>query len=243
MALTRLQLTRKLGRWSGTVLPSDITDTVAPATDFIGDMVEFIDQAWIDIQLFKQSRWLWMRHQLDYTVALVASTRTLAMSAIDSTCKRLIPFIEPDTYPDFYVLLKHPTTDAIHKCRFVPYPLWRGYYDRGDRPENKPVRYTVRPDGTLEFDPTPDVAYTVSTDWAHKPTALAADGDAPDMPDEYHMLVVWWAMIHLMDIEEKGGRYQTANRQYARMVNRLCIEQLPKADHAEFLSTAEVYAW
>jgi hypothetical protein len=243
--MDRLALTKALGRWSGTVHPDEIDSTTAPTIEagYVKDLVAYVDQAWLDIQLSKGSRWLWMRHRIDYTKALTASVRTLAMSAIDATCERVIPFLIHDTYPVLYILLKHPTNDTIHRCNFVPYSIFRGYYDRGDRPENRPTRYTVRPDGTLEFDPTPDVAYTVSLDWKHQPTEFSADGSTPDMPSKFHQLIVWWAIIHLMDIEEKGGRYQAADRQYARLNNRLCIEQLPPDDHGEFLSTAEVYGW
>lgn len=242
-ALSRLELTQALGRWSGTELPSDITSTTSPDTDHVGDLVAMVDQAWQDIQLERHTRWMWMRDRSVNTVALTASTRTLAMSAIGSTCWTVIPFIAHDTRPLRHILLKHPTTDAIHRCEYVPYEYFRGYRDKGTRPENRPTRFTIRNDGTLEFDPTPDVAYKIDCDWVKVPEEMTADNSEPDMPNHFHMLIVWWAMVHLMDFDENNYRYQLADRQYKRMFNRLCIEQIAESNHDEYLSTNEVYGW
>jgi len=241
-ALTRLVLTQRLGRWSGQIDPSEITTTVGTLALHVGNLVAFIDQAWVDIQLSQHMRWLWMRARSVNTVALTPGTNTLALSAISATTNRVLPFLAQDTNPLRYILLTHPTTAAISKVEYVPYTGWRGYYDRGTRPSGRPARYTSRPDGTLEFDPNPDVAYTIDCDYIKLPTELAADANTPDMPNHFHMLVVWWAMVHLMDFDEKGGRYQTADRAYKRMINRLNIEQLVEKEIDEYLSTSEIYS-
>jgi hypothetical protein len=243
-ALTRLDLVQRLARWSGTELPSEITSTTSPATDHIGDLVAFVDQAWLDIQLHRNNDWSWMRHRLsDDSVALTASNRLLTMATIDATCRRIVPLYVHDVRPLRYVLLKDPSTSALHRAEQIDYDIFRGYRDRDTTIEGKPVRYTVRPDGTLEFDPAPDVAYKINLDWVHEPKELTADATEPDMPAHFHMLIVWWAIVHLMDFDQNGGRYQAADRQYRRMLNRLMIEQLPDDRHDEFLSTAEVYSW
>jgi len=243
-SISRLNLTKKLGQWTGTILPSKVTDTVTPDTDHVADLVAFIDQAWVDIQLAQNNRWDWMRNrQDDDTVVLTASTRTLTMATIDATCRTVVPFIAHDITPLRYILLKHPTTDSVHRVEFVPYEFFRGYRDRGSRPEQRPTRFTVRKNGDLEFDPTPDVAYKINCDWVQVPTELALDADTPDMPNHFHMLVVWWAVVHQMGFDENQGRYNVADRNYKKMYNRLCIEQLPEDFHDEYLSTGEVYSW
>jgi len=242
-ALTRLALAKRLARWSGDTSPDDVTSTETPPTEFVGDLVAYIDQAWLDIQLTQHTRWLWMTNQSLDTVALTPGTATLALSAIDATARTVVPFLDHDTHPLRYILLKHPTTAAIARCHFVPYTFYRGYRDRGTRPSQRPTRFTILNDGTLEFDPNPDVAYTLNCDWIQQPNELALDGDTPDMPNHFHMLVVWWAMVHLMAFDERGGRYQSANRAYKRMINSLNIEQLGEDLLDEYLSTAEIYSW
>ena len=238
-AITRLNLVKRLARWSGTVLPSEVTSTTTPDTDHIADLVAFVDQAWIDIQT-SQNRWAWMRHRLDDdSVPLVALTRTLTMAAIAATARAVVPFLSRGGDPLRYVMLKHPTSLAIHKVAYVPLEDFRGYRDRGTRPTQKPTRYTVRANGDLEFDPTPDVAYTINCDWTHIPSELIADGTTPDMPAHFHQLIVWWAIVYLMDFDENGGRYQTADRQLKKMLNRLSIEQLPDASHDGFMSLSD----
>ena len=243
MSLTRLVLTQRLGSWSGTKPQSEITSTTSPDTDHVADLVNYVDQAWLDIQMRQNNRWLWMRERLEDTVALSASTRTLAMASIDATCRTVIPFLAGDTDPLRYVLLKHPTTAAVHRCSYEPYQGWRGFRDRGTRPEGGPVRFTIRPDGTLEFDPTPDVAYTLNCDWVHEPVVFTADADEPDMPAHFHMLIVWWAIVYLMGYDENTTRYQIAERHLKAMLNRLSIEQLAEDTISEYLSSNEPYSW
>lgn len=240
-ALTRLVLTKKLGQWSGQLLPSKITDTVTPDDDQVADMVEYIDQAWLDIQL-SQSNWAWMINRSVDAVALSADNRVLTMATIDATARAVVPFIDRDFSPERYLLLKHPTTATVHRAVFVDYEVFRGYLDRGSRPTQRATRYTIRKNGDLEFDPIPDVAYTLNCDWIHVPVEMATDSATPDMPNHFHRLVVWWALMHNMDVD-LSKRYKTAERQYKRMLNRLNIEQLPASSHSDYLSTAEPYSW
>jgi len=243
-AITRLNLVKKLASWSGNMLPTEITSTTAPDTNRVQNLVNFVDQAWIDIQLAQNTRWNWMRErQDDDTVVLTASNRILTMATIDATCRTIVPFIAHDISPLRYILLKHPTTDAVHKVEFMLIEGFRGYRDRGERPEGKPTRFTIRRNGDLEFDPTPDLAYKINCDWIHVPTELLLDADSPDMPNHFHMLVVWYAMAHLMDFDEKDKRYLRADRMCKRMLNRLNIEQLHEDFHDEYLISGEVYSW
>lgn len=238
---SRLQLTKDLGRWSGVESPADIETTVGDIVESIEDLVAYVDQAWLDIQNSQGHRWRWMRHRSLDTIVLTPSTATLAMSAIDATCRQVLPLIRHDTYSKRYILLKHPTTGAVSECEYVPYNFWRGWYDRGTRAEQRPARYTRLPDETLQFDPTPDVAYTLQFDWVHDPVEFSADADEPDMPAHFHMLIVWWAIVFLMGFDERSGRYQTADRQYKKMINRLHLEQLVDDNVNEYLSTATLY--
>ena len=242
-ALTRLALAKHLAGWSGTMLPADVTDTETPVTEQEDNIVRFIDQSWLDIQLAHHLSWGWMLNQSTDTVALTPSTRTLAMSAFGVTANTIRPFIAHDTEPLRYIALTHPTDGSVSQCVFHNYEYFRGFRDRGTRPVQRPTRFTILRDGTLEFDATPDLAYTVNLDWVQFPKSFALDADTPDMPNHFHMLVVWWAMIHQMDFDENGGRYQTSDRQYKKMYNRLLIEQLSEDLHDEFLSTNEVYSW
>ena len=198
-SITRLNLTKRLARWSGVVMPSKVTSTTSPDTDKIGDLVAFVDQAWLDIQLLENNRWNWMRERSFDDEALTADTRTLAMSvftAEGTTYRTVVPFIAHDVVPLRYIHLTHPTTSSVHRCEFVNYEMFRGYRDKGSRPTQRPTRYTVRKDGTLEFDPTPDVAYTINCDIILNPSEFSGDNDVPNMPNHFHMLIVWWAMVH-----------------------------------------------
>ena len=114
-ALTRLVLTKRLGQWSGTKAPSEITSTTSPDDDHVADLVGYVDQAWVDIQVSQGTRWRWMRKQSADVKSLTASTRIFTMANLDATAREVIPFKAHDVTPLRYILLKHPTTDTIHR--------------------------------------------------------------------------------------------------------------------------------
>lgn len=242
-ALTRLALAKRLGQWSGVLAPSAITSTTSTNSDLEADLVAYIDQSWVDIQISQGTRWRWMRKQSVDTKSLTASTRVFTMANLDATARAVMPFIAHDISPMRYILLKHPTTDTIHRVQYVPYEFWRGNRDRGTRPVNKPVRFTTLNNGDLEFDPVDTNAYKINCDYITIPTEFSTDSDTPEMPIHFHQLIVWYAIVHLMGFDENEKRFMTATRQYKKMLNRLHIEQLHEELHDEYLSTSEIYSW
>lgn len=243
-AKTRLQLVQALGLWSGQKDPAEITATTGTLEEHTANLVAFVDQAWLDIQNSQHKRWLWMRRRTVNTVALTPTNRLLEMADVAEDCHTLLPFIIRDEAgPIRYITLRDPVdTTRLQRCLYVPYTSWRGWYDKGERPEQMPVRFTLLPDGTAEFDPTPDAAYTIDADYVIVPTELADDDNEPEMPAHFHILIVWWAIVHLMGFDEKNNRYEVANRHYRQLINQLNIEQLVEDSHHEFLSTTEIYS-
>jgi hypothetical protein len=75
--------------------------------------------------------------------------------------------------------------------------------------------------------PKPDGVFTVSGQYWKKPQALAADADEPEMPDEFHMLIVWKALEHYALYESAAESLVRAQKEQKWYMNRLEIDQLP----------------
>lgn len=218
--MTKLELAKFIAKKTGTEDPDDITSTTSPSTDYQADIIEALDSVWEEIQLMHEGVWHWRREQ--QTVATVAGTRVYSFATIDADCVGIIPF---NTHPrgDSYILI------GQNEVKFVPYQSWRGWMDRGDRSSQRPQYFTVRHDGgsSIEFDPTPDDAYTVELDILHDVQTLAADGDIPNMPARFHRLIGYAAAVELLEYDE-SVRFRLVSKRYKRWLNDLRLDQLPK---------------
>ena len=68
---------------------------------------------------------------------------------------------------------------------------------------------TIDPQRNLILGPKPDAAYTITGEYQMSAQVLAADGDTPEMPSDYHQLIVYSAM-------KKYGGFHSAPEVSAR---------------------------
>lgn len=172
-------------------LPGSAPDTVAGQSGRAADLVEWIKEAYLDIQREKDGKWNWLFFSGGTTVAagddsvavddfaLIAFNRwatedempaRIFRTSVGSTERRIIPFLKFDEfYPKYFV---GPVTDAM------------------------PVEYSINPQNDYIFlgpGPAEEVFFAI---WYWKGyQTLADDDDEPDMPEDYHMLIVYRAMV------------------------------------------------
>jgi len=109
----------------------------------------------------------------------------------------------------------------------LPWSNFRAIYKIGTRNNGQPVHFTIDPQNNLVIGPKPDAIYTVSGEYQMSAQVLAADGDTPELPSDYHDLIYWYAL-------EKYGRFsaspealQQAQRESSRLMRQLEANQLP----------------
>lgn len=57
-----------------------------------------------------------------------------------------------------------------------------------------PQFWSIAPSGEMLVGPTPDAAYSLRFDYVKSPQELTLDTDVPEMPSQYHMMIVWMAL-------------------------------------------------
>jgi hypothetical protein len=112
----------------------------------------------------------------------------------------------------------------------VDFDDWRYLHDRGvgASTQGQPIRYAVAPNNALKIGPKADSNYVLRGWYQQSPTVLAADGDIPAMPSQFHEAIVWYALWQYgMDIaaSEKVAKAET---NYRRVLADLEKDQLPK---------------
>lgn len=111
--------------------------------------------------------------------------------------------------------------------REIPYLQWRTSYDRGTHTAMRPTVYAIAPDGTIRFGAKPDIAYRVRGEYRKTPQVLAANGDTPELPDRFHDIIVWRAIMLIAGHDESDPQYQQAAAKYLEMMLALQKECLP----------------
>lgn len=184
--------------------------------------VNWVNDAWRDIQL-RHDNWQWMR--AGFTITCVGGTHTYT-----ATDAGLTDFARWDTQ---HIRVYTTSTADEYELTHVPYDDFRKVYMMGSIPSGKPAYYTVTPDSSLRFYPTPDFAHTIYGDYYKAPTELTADTDTPAMSSRWHIMIVYGAMMKYGVFEAAAEIYQAGEKEYRRLMLHLEREELPETGEPE----------
>ena len=179
--------------------PSNVTGQV-------GDMKRLVDwtnESWLRIQS-SQASWNWMWVQSSATATVGDAVLTLALDVERVAYLRVGDYtlteIDYDTYRETYQTLN----------------------------DGRPTGYAVRPDGVFVFNTLPDQAYGVVYEYYSTPAYLVNNIDVPAMPQRFHMLIVWGALMEYALFDEANELLNKANLNYQQLFAELMRDQSPE---------------
>jgi hypothetical protein len=85
----------------------------------------------------------------------------------------------------------------------------------------RPIYVTWVPSKELGLYPLPSAGMTFVADYYLKPQILVSNTDTPRIPDEYHMAIVWRAVMMWCASEENPALYQTASANYNSLLLKM----------------------
>ncbi len=193
--MTFLQLVQALAREVGT--SGTGPTAVANQTGLYLDYVNWIAQAWQDIQMEHDGHWSFLRHT--FTLPTVNGTDTYAYTACtditvspSATISRFNDWRLNDRYDPPKLT---PATGSERWMVWTPWEAFKQVFKIGTQNPAPPVYVTVNPQRQIVFGPTPDGIHTFEGDYWVGPQVLADDADEPECPPQFHMAVVYRAMI------------------------------------------------
>lgn len=204
----------------------------ASVVDQTGDMrriVDYASESYRTIQKAKRGwRWLWATVDIPVT----AGQREYTQEQI----AMLVPGFTRFSHWKPGVYKYAVTSEGLAGQR----PLNDILYERAVRADfgttpqaNRPAWVAVTPGGGLRLSHEPTEDGTLSAVYYRTAQTLTADDDEPEMPEDFHMLIVWNALLHFGIVEAATETYARAEREAARMFKELMIDQLePIENHA-----------
>jgi hypothetical protein len=173
-------------------------------------LVSWIQQAWREIQLSRE-RWLF----------------AWAEASIN---------VEPEfrTYSPPSDL--RVWDEGTIRCNGLPlkvltWPEFRGRFAQ-DSEQVSPSFVAQRPDGVLVLDTTPETSGEIAFEYWRTPQALALGADVPRLPDQYHLVIVYRAMLFYGLYENAPEMVQAARSGEAGLHRDMTQTQLPIAEFA-----------
>ena len=183
-------------------------------------MVAWVQQAWIDIQTSKDD-WLFLREPFTFNTVAQQWEYTAAQAGLTDfgNWKR-------DSFRCSSVGQNYGDEQLMN---FMEWTTYRNLYRYANmrRTYARPVVVSITPDKSLAFGSIPDQAYVIDGEYYTQPVNLTLDTDTPGVPDRFHMIIVYRAMMYYAGYEAAPEVMARGEFEYRRLYSRLEIDQLP----------------
>jgi hypothetical protein len=183
-----------------------------------------VADAWLDIQS-DPIGWRWMLRQFE-SVPL-----TVAVDSYSAADLGVVDFGRWRMPDDWYSVFQHdPAVSPTQRVK-VQY-IERDQFERQFRdnppPAGPPQYWTIDPEDKLIVAPTPDKPYVLRAEYYIEPVSLIADANTPSMPVQFHMLLVWRAMVQIAQFDAAPENVSRASDKEQELLTLLMLDQGPK---------------
>lgn len=225
MSMTYIQLAQKL-RIKCRVIGSGPSAVTGQTAEY-ERLLQFVNEAWLEIQR-KHENWRWMRQTATAVTVQGQSTYSPTTDfSLTDFGHWALNYHTGDTFRNYL------TSTGLSSESFmnpISYDDWRNIYLYGSARTSysRPVEIAVAPDNSLAIGPIPSSGYTLIGDYYTIPTELAAAGDTPGMPGQYHWAIVYKAMMLYGLSEAAPEVYDEGRAAYAQIIAQLERAQLQR---------------
>lgn len=209
-------------------------DGPAGVTNQTGELrriVDWVREAYDEIQM-AHNDWLWLRGQ--FTLLTEDGKRSYAHGdAIDvqtaQPIARFSRWLVDDAEDPSKIYLQAAGVGGQFWLTYFPWEHFNTIYSIGvqQTTTSMPAHIAVSPDRKLHLGPTPNDVYVVTGDYQRSPQYLSADGDIPEMPSEFHRLIVYGALERYGLFESAPEVLARVDRHRPRLMAQLQAQQRP----------------
>ena len=213
-----LQLANRLRR-KCRVSGSGFTTTQGSQVEEYYRLLDWVNEAWVDIQL-KRIDWLWMKKSMSFPTVSSQASYTVAQIGLTDFANW-----DEDSFRTYNTVVG---LNSEIEMNVITYAEWRSNYQLGALRSSvsRPIEFAVLPDFSIGLGPVPIAGYSISGEYFKIPTELSLDADTPGMPVQYHMAIIYRAMMFYGASELAQEVYQEGEKEFALMMNRLGTTQI-----------------
>jgi hypothetical protein len=216
-----LQLAQRLRSESGTSGANPIT--CQNQTGDIARLVNWINDAWLDIQNIHVD-WFFLRQSFTFNTNTITPQQSYTPLQCNTTNFGNWKYDSMRVYSSAIGF----SNEMI--LVYLPWDEFRNLYLYNTQRllQTRPVLYSVDPQKNFVLGPTPDLSgYSVDGEYFNVATYMVNDIDTPIMPAQYHMLIVWRALIAYGLYEGASEAIDRGTSEFNTLMLRLQRDQLP----------------
>jgi hypothetical protein len=218
--MNKLQLVNRLRMEVGSSAPV-VSSTVNQSGE-IARLVGWIDSAHLDVESEHQD-WQWMRKSASLTTVAGQAQYAIGTDILITDFGKW----SEATFRNYV------TSVGLSSEIFmtpVDYDTYRDSYQYGALrlTQSRPLEFAIGPGKQVCLGPVPAAGYTVTGDYFRAPRELSGDTDTPDMPTQYHMAIVYRAMMMYGRYESAPEVISDGEANYRRILGLLSIDRLPQ---------------
>lgn len=195
--------------------------SVTSQTGELGRLVDWIISADEEVQR-KHDDWKFMTGS--FTINTVADDGSYAAA----DCVTPITDLRKWKNESFRIYLSATGVSDETRLHYVDYQYWDDVYNTGTQTSSRPLYFTIGYSNEILIAPKPSAVYRISGDYHKSVDTLAASGDTPVYPAEFHMLPVYLGMMKYGRYTGAAEVYADGQRLAAQMFRQMERTQLPR---------------
>lgn len=176
-------------------------------------IVDWINDSWVDLQKVRAD-WRFMLSQFD--VSLAAGDSTVAFPSDFKSFRS-------DVKVGF--VLYREDGGRTYPTVLQPEDMRKLILENEDRP-GYPFYVSVD-NGVMTVFPSCNESIRIKGDYYVKPSSLSENTDIPRLPEEFHMAIVWQALMAVGAYDEAANTWQRGSDKFMSVLNELNSDQLP----------------
>jgi hypothetical protein len=215
--MNKLQLCQRL-RQEARIAGTGPTSVLAQTGEY-KKIVDWIDSAYEDIQNL-HTGWKFLQYPFSFTVTIGKRDYT--------PTEALLTQLQTWKYHAYGDIRCYLIASDEQRLEFVPWDDFRGTYLIGASrtATGRPGFFSVEPDNTINFDVLPDAAYTIVGEYFKKPQTMDADTSEPLFRSNFHMAIVWRALMFYGADYAAEEKYTHGYNEYRKVIKKLEQDQL-----------------
>jgi hypothetical protein len=203
---------------------------VTSQTGELKRLVDWVASSYTEIQN-RHEEWRWLR--VGFSVDTVADDDSYAYGDCtdDLTSAAITRFTRwrfNDQFDTPKIYLTSAGSGTQNRLIFLPWDSFATIYRLGQQTSGYPAHITIDPQDNMVLGPKPNDVYTINADYFRSAQELASDSEVPEMPSQYHMLIVYRAIMDYGLFESAAEVIERAELKGSRLMRQLEKNQLPK---------------
>lgn len=213
--MTYLELVRELARATGTLRTADPVNseiaTLVDADDHLADLARWIRKSWVSIQL-----------QSDWSFMIKSGSVDISQPSVVSLTTEIADFSRILPYRGRWI-----NVGDRERAHLIHYDQWERYKQLYRSP-GRPRFFTITPQDEMAVLPEPDVEYNLSFDYQKTAQELSADSDVPELPEQFHDVIVYRALVKYGGFDEAPAQLQRAVAEHQELMTQMHRRFLPE---------------